>query len=453
MDIITWPFVLAICSLVVCVLFVSSARIGLDSTPGEWVGILLVGSLGYLAVTASNILTTMLVLGFLDIVEFAILLFSQTEKNHMDSELRVFIWRISGLTIFLAAFGWQFSLTGLSGDWRVLQTGPVYLMLAACAIRIGLVPTILLRSSPRLSQNGLASISSLVGFLTVFAIIIQLPYHPFISIWKVIILIYLFVTAFSASIKSLRSPNSNDPIIDLQITAGSLIFASYILGFSSAGIALSISFVTLGTILLLEYPISIFSKVLGFLALIGFSGLPFTPNITGFLGFGLSRDFPGVIFIIPVTVFLFSSIRILFRKTTIENPLAERWTGILSPIGLVFPIITSWIVFLNSIPGQSLFQISIPAMLAVFICIALFVNIRFAIFDFYAMINKIFGFFPVLNPSYTLIIVGIRKTLITSIQVPVNIIRTLFEGDGGVLWSVLSLVLIITVIRTLGFTP
>lgn len=453
MDIITWPFVLTVCSLVAGVLLVSSARIGLDSTSREWAGILLVGSLGYLGVTASNILTAMFVLGSIDLAEIAVLLFSPNGNTDTQSELKYILWRISGLTLFLVAYGWQFSLSGLSDEWRTLQTGPVYLMLAACVIRLGLQPIPALSGSPRSSQNGLYVLRNLVGSLTVYAIIIQLPYYPVASIWKIVILVYLLITAFSSSIMITRNQNTRELLTSWQIAAGSLVCAVYVLGYSSAGIALSISLIILGAILSLGYPINIFSRILGFLALLGFSGLPFTPNVSGFSGFGLTREFPGVIFLIPVTVMLFVSIRVLLRKPTIENALAEQWTGILSPIGLVLPIITSWVIFLNGAPGQPIFQISIPALLAVFVCMGLFVIIKLNIFDFHLLAKKVFGKFPTWKPSYTSLFEIGRNSLGTAVQSPFNFITNLFEGEGGVLWSVLSLLLIITVIRTLGLTP
>lgn len=452
-NIITWPFALTICSLVAGVLLVSSARIGLDSSPREWVGILLVGIFGYLGVIASNILTAIFVMGFIDVVEIVILLYSPSGNSETQSQLKVILWRIIGLTLFLVAYGWQYALSERSDEWLTLQTGPVHLILFACAIRLGLFPTLGLSGVPRTSENGFYVLRSLIASMMVFAIIVQLPFFTFSAIWKIVILVYLLITATSAAIVVAVNQNHGLLLSGWQIAAGSLICAAYVLGYSPADIALSTSIITLGAILFLEYPINLFSRVLGFTALIGFSGLPFTPNILGFSGFGLSRDFPGILFLIPVTLLLFSSIRILLTKKSIENTAAERWTGILSPAGLIIPIISVWVVFLNGIPGNNLFQVSIPALLAVFVCIGLLVITKFNIIDLKFITANLFRKLSDLVYSLSAIIEIIRKSLKTAIQFPFILVINLFEGEGGILWAALSLILIMTIVRSMGLVP
>jgi hypothetical protein len=203
----------------------------------------------------------------------------------------------------------------------------------------------------------------------------------------------------------------------------------------------------------LDYPNNKLSKILGVLAVITFSGLPYTPNVAGLNAFGLSLDFPAAIFIIPVAFLLFSSIRILFEKNFVVNPNAEKWTNILAPVGFVFTIFSSWINFVFGFGTQGGNLISIAGLLASFICMGLFVNNRFNLIDFSVIRDRMNQSLPNIlltsgNRFYS--VINVTKSLFV---VPIQFISNLFEGEGGVLWSVLSLVLIITVIRTLGLTP
>ncbi|HEX7557392.1 MAG TPA: hypothetical protein VF338_12255, partial [Leptolinea sp.] len=430
-DIINWPFVLSICGIVAGALITSSFRIGLDSSNAEWAAVLAFGALAIFGCIASNILTILFILGFVDLLELALIFFSKYEEDSVSSNLKFMIWHIASLIIFVAAYGWQMSLTGTADDWNSIQLGPGFLIFAGCIIRLGLIPFFNLIGNPKKTPDGLYVTRNLTGFLIVISLILQLPFHPIESQWKPIILVLLLITAIAASYRIARNEKRLNQIVMWQVLIGSLISSEYILGYSGGGIFLAITIVSLYLILNLNYPVSAFSKTLGIISLVSLSGLPFTPNSTGFSGFGWIGGFPGFTFLFPIIFIFYSSIRQILEKKNPENPLAERWSSIIAPAGLIIPVITPWVVSLFWQPETHGLQISTPALIVTFAGLGLFLIWQLKLFDF-ERITKIIGpkYLVLSNKSFSFI-TDISFSVDELVHTPFNFITNLFEGDGG----------------------
>ncbi len=81
--------------------------------------------------------------------------------------------------------------------------------------------------------------------------------------------------------------------------------------------------------------------------LLGLSGLPFTPNDNGLAGFGMVGSFPGFLFLFPLIFLFYSLVRAILEKEDLDNPMREQWAALVSPIGLLFPMVTPWIISLT----------------------------------------------------------------------------------------------------------
>ncbi len=450
-DIITWPFVLSVCAIVIGAIITSSARIGLDANCREWSSILLLGVLGIFGCIASNILTVTVVLGLFDLVDIAIIFITGQSNGAFSENLKHVAWRLISLIIFMTAFAWENSLTGAGDDWKSLLPGPGYLILAGCMLRLAFLPSLKLTGLPRKSANGLFVSRVIIGFLISTAIIIQLPFQQGESLWKNVLLIYLLVVALIGTFWLIRNREREQPIA-WQLFAGSLVCAEYLYGFSAAGIFFSISIIAIAELFILEYPISLFTKGVGVLAIIGFSGLPFTPNNTGLAGFNWNGQVPGFLFLLPAILVFFSFINNLKRKESMVNPMGERWASFLSPTGLIIPVITPWVISFNWLPNGMGLNISIQAIIMTIAGSALFLATILHLFPSLILPERIMS---VVNQS----IKPVKALLPKNENLPEEVIKQpykfvteLFEGDGGILWAILCLVLVITILRSLGLS-
>jgi hypothetical protein len=448
-DLIIWPILLTILAVANSALITSSARIGLNASCWEWSGLLMLGALGYLACISSNVLTGILALGLFDLVDIVILLFSgNTIRDIRQNTLHVF-WRFSSLFLLLTSFAWNSSFPKATGEWESLQAGPALLVFAACFLRMTVWPSIKIGGLPRTSLNGLFYTRLFLGLLIACSIVIQLPTFSASVTTRYLLLSYLLLVLFIAVFWLIQNREEVRPVA-WQVLIACIVSAEYIYGFSASAILFVACIIPVTLILFLDYPTSRFSKGIGFLAILAFSGFPYTPNNSGLAGLSLIGQIPGILFIPGAIAVFFFMIKDVLQKEYTGNPNGERWTIAFAPLGLILPLVSPWIIAYLWQPNPLRFNISIQAMIMALSGIGIFIAIKFHIFEF----NK--SFEPITEKIHV-----VKKRLGNTIpekitfdssiiESPFNFIVTLFEGEGGFLWALLCLILIITVISTFG---
>jgi hypothetical protein len=452
LDIINWPIVVSICSVVAGVLIVSSARIGLDSNYWEWAVILGLGALGALGSMASNIFTTVLILGLFDTVELFTVFYTSKYGWQKIDHLRYSLWSFLSLFLFISAYAWQSSSGGVMDDWKSMMPGPGGLILAGCMTRMILVPYKRITGYSYSSTNGLLITRFIINLLISAVIVLQMPVLTGTSTGKNLVILYMFLVALTSAVWIFQNKTEDQPTA-WRVFAGSMIFAEYLYGFSASGFYFTITVISLFQMLLLIYPTSRFTRVLGLLAIIGFSGIPFTPNNSGLAGFIRAGSIPGFIFLIPAIMVFYSSLKNLWQKASLENPMEERWARYLSQSGLLIALINPWLIAVIWLPDAMRLNISIPAMIMTIAGTSLFLAEKTRIIDFKEIVVRIKTLTDRLIKGKTGELLKILSTANVQselIQKPYNFFVNLFEGDGGVIWAILCLVLVITVLSSLG---
>lgn len=452
LDIITWPFVVTVCSAIAGALIVSSARIGMDADFREWAGILGLGAIGVLSCMASNILTAILVLGVFDIIVLFTVLYTAKHNAQTVDHLRYSFWSLISLLLFLIASAWQSSTGTAADDWKSLMPGPGSLILAGCMARMVMIPSKKITGYSYNSTNGLLITRFIVNILISTIFVLQIPVLAGTSTGKNIAIFYVFIVALASAVWIIRN-KSEDQLSAWRVFAGSMICAEYLYGYSASGFYFTITFIALMQIGLMIFPTSRFTWVLGLLAIIGFSGIPFTPNNSGLAGFNRVGSPPGLIFLIPAIMMFYSSLRNLWKKEGLENPMEERWARFVSQSGLIISVINPWIIAMIWLPDAMRLTVSIPAMIMTLAGTALFLAEMTHIFSFKDIFNRIKSIANRLTIKKTeelSLLISTLKIQNELLQKPYDFLVNLFEGDGAVIWAVLCLVLVITVLRGLG---
>ncbi|HEX7557319.1 MAG TPA: hypothetical protein VF338_11890, partial [Leptolinea sp.] len=295
-DMIIWPILLTILAVVNSALITSSARIGLNASCWEWSGLLMLGALGYLACISSNVLTGILALGLFDLVDIVILLFTGNTKSDIRQNTLHIFWRFTSLFLLLTSFAWNSSFPGATGEWETLKAGPALLVFAACFLRMTVWPSIKIGGLPRNSLNGLFFTRLFLGLLVACSIVIQLPSFTASVTMRYLLLSYLILVILVGVFWLTQNRDEIRPVA-WQVIMACILSAEYIYGFSASAIIFVTCIIPVLLILFLDYPINRFSKVIGFLTILAFSGIPFTPNNSGLAGLGLVGQIPGILFI------------------------------------------------------------------------------------------------------------------------------------------------------------
>lgn len=453
-DIISWPMVMTVFAAINGALIVSSARIGLDSNEREWAGILLLGALGISACLSDNLMTSIIIIGLFDLLDLLIIL-----SHNDDSENSVHIlihssWRLISIIFLMAAYAWQLSFPGYTDAWKSIQPGPGNLILVVCIIRFTLFPALKITGYPRFSKNGIFVVRIIVGFLIAASILLKMSYHPAESVARNLLLGYLWITALISSVWLLRN-SEETKAIGWLVFSGSILCAEFVYGFSASGILFSITVVVLIQIVLLVYPVGRYSKIFGILGAAGFSGLPYTPNNTGLTGFSWIGYIPGFIFLFPAILAFWSFFRTLFEKKSVENLLAERWSNFVAPSGLILPVITPWIITFSWLPNPFQFQLSIQALIITFGAIGLNAAEKMKLFtieNFVMRYKHLINNFRDRVEVYPILFSTRQPSIVELLQKPVFFVTDLFEGDGGIIWAVLCLVLVVTILKSFGLS-
>lgn len=444
-DIIVWPAILMVLAVVAGTILASAARIGYGATNEEWAGILLVGVLGIGACASQNVLTVLIFLSIFDFLELYITLSSKEQKK---GNFLFLFWRFLSLFTLFAVFAWSTTDTKNLNNWETLLPVPTLLTLLACIMRLGIFPTKILSGELCNIGNGLDLSRNLIEFIVSATIVLQLPVIKDNQFTLSIILIYLLISGI-LSLFQIKIQSTGFTSAFWLSTGGAIICAEYLYGFSASAIFFLVAFVQLVFILFQPTRSRKATTVIVVLAILSFSGLPFTPNNFGLNGFGLSGSIPGFLFLAILIPFFYLLLSKFFevRKEIIN---IERWAETIAPIGSVILMASSWLVFLIWQPNSKKYYLSIQTIIMTIGGTAIFLAVRYKLFNPEPELRKIAIIYQhfldrIPLPRYT-----VFKSVYTVINKSYFFLINLFESDGGILWSILCLVLIITIINGTG---
>jgi hypothetical protein len=447
-DLIIWPMVLSILAIVNGTLISSASHIGLDADSREWASVLLLGVIGISACVSQNVITALVLISLFDMADLVITLYS---AKHEKANFTFLFWRIASLILFFAVYSWNGLDSRNTNDWETLQPVPAQIALIACIIRFGLSPVIGITGHPRRTSKGLETARLIIGFIITSSIIIQLPVFSSSIAGKISILSYLLLSILVSIARLIKGPPEAEAKC-WQIIGGALICAEYIYGYSASAIMFLTAFVPVMFIILQPFKKGRFFIVVGIIGILGFSGVPFTPNNSGLNGFGLAGQIPGIFFVILLIPIFYQMIKSIFFYTTDTNPNIEQWASGMAPIGALLVIISSWFIFFLWQPNSRAFSLSIQSIIMVIGGIGVFLGEKFHLFDIKPVTLKVRGFLASRREKIRLPENMNFSKSVDFVERPILFITQLFEGDGGILWAVLSLALIVTIISELGLS-
>lgn len=455
LDSVSWPLMLALCAVQTAVIITDSSHLDEIPSPAIWSGLFLVYTVGFLAVLNSSIIAILLVWSLVDIIEFMVLIPTAISSQKVNEIVVSFAVKILGL--FFLIFGLLISYEQgmpLRIGQEVNSVG--FIVLISVGLRLGVIPFNLPLVSGSAIRRGLGNSIRMVSVATSIVVLLRLPmgsFDPGVQGW---LLTLTAIGILFGSIMWYGSLSELDGRPYWIVTMAGLAIYSSVNGNQIATLAWTLALILSGSVLFLYSDRGKRLTIIPLLAVIGVTGLPFTPSTIGWEGIIL----PGVLFR-NIVMILSVSIIILgyLRHATDSDSLLmkkEKWIWITYPLGLLILILTQWLIFLVSDLKWYLSGILYGSIVAFLLPIIFFFLIRkyFHQSEYAEFLKRVLtpiGDFIIRFLSFRWLY-NLIWTILGVVQRIVNIFTNILEGQGGIVWVIVFLVMIITLISSGDFS-
>lgn len=451
-DYLNWPYMVAVLGICVAALLTDTTRADPGINPYSWVQTVSITGLNLFAILAANPLTMAIAWMVTDLVELFTLL-----GLPKSTELGLKIISLFGIRI-LSTF---MLITATSIAWQgqpfagfdVMQPNASFIFLIAAGLRLGVFPLNLpFLDSPELRQSA-GTLFRLTPAASALVLIAHLPAgllifnQDLLNIAQVLTLI----AAFYSSLMWLTRKTSYEGRLYWMVTLSAFAIQSALNGHPEASRVWGLGLLLSGSLLFLFNPPIRRIRFLPLLGLLGFIGLPYTLAASGWEG--LLPDTFGFTSAILITTHAFlvlGYIRYIIAADSTVTGL-EKYARITFPLGLVTLIQTILLLGLIGWPGVLLIgNLSGSLGSLALVLIGLFVGWRIGFHTetealtqkvpFYRLLSIVFDFLrKALSLSW---LSGLVRRFFISLSGLLGFFSQILEGDGGILWSMVFLLVL-----------
>lgn len=400
---------------------------------------------GVLAVSAENPLTLLLAWSAIDLFELITMLRSTEGESQSQAAIIAFAVRLAGTGLVLWA-----NLVSISGgtplDFRSIPPASGIFLLIASGLRLGVLPLHLPYRKDNVIRRGFGTALRLVSAASSLALLARIPASAMNSFLTPFLLILAAIAAWYAGWMWFRS---SDEILGRPfwiLGFASLAVAESLRGNPAGSTSWGVALILCGGVLFLFSARRRSILWLPFLVLWALSTLPF--SLTG-PAWNYSDTFSALIIIpfLPAQALLMAGfIRHALHPGETSLELQEKWVKGIYPTGLLFLVSVALLLGFWGWPGArtiGLWWLSMVVILLVagFTILEGRFLVRMPIGNpsgHWSQIFRLERFYSLLNGLYNLF----RRIA--------DVITGSLEGDGGLLWSILLLVLILSILSSQG---
>ena len=459
LDYQSWPYLLSLMTITLAVILTDAARTRDETTPRTWSASLIISALGLLAIQSGTALTLMVIWVIVDFFELIHLLLSTESPTFNARIVLSFAVRTSSILILFFAIirGWQFNANLNLGQ---IPTNAGFFILLAAGLRLGVLPLNLpFLQEPKLSR-GTGNIIRLAPVASSLCLLARLPADLFpenLSGWLPFLNSLLALAALYAAFRWLSAPDEIQGRPFWIVGWAALSTASTINGIPASSIPWGVALLLPGSLLFLYHPRIQRINFLLYLGLIGLVGLPYTTLASGWEGLVANG--------VTLWTFLFLLAHGILVLGYINRALQpggeprtlESWARLVYPLGLIIIIQAMAILAFVGWPGsRTLGRWWLAAISNGLIIITVIFVRRFGINPPYIQLPTSSTFtrvvnwiLPRLEPIFRLdwFYQALWK-VVNLIGSMIKAISSIIEGDGGLLWTVLLLVLLISLLTS-----
>lgn len=457
LDTISWPYIFGLISLDVAVILTASARLRPGFNPRVWAVILAITGLAIVACVANSPIAIVLAWTVVDIMELIVLLATVEKPEFNWQIILAFGVRVTGTFVVI----WAMIASRSQGEVLSLSTLSTKLslyFLLAVGLRLGVFPLHLPYNREKLLRRGLGTIIRLVSPVCSLVVLNRLPSVALPFQWVSILIFFSVATALYGALLWVNSEDELSGRPYLLLTLASFAIASTIREQQQASAAWGTALIFVGGLLPLYSARSKSILVIPLLGILGLSGLPFTPAAGGWSGLISAHfGFVDTLFILAHLLLLEGYLRHVFLSGESFKYL-EKWVHFVYPLGLSVLISSHWIV--GVLGGNNLLTagvwwagiISSSLAVGLWMLIVRVIRPRLLAQEGVSrflnvgriIINALERFFQF---NWLFQIFGFVFHLIQRL---VLVISNILEGQGGILWTCLLLVLLFSILNQGG---
>lgn len=446
-DQVSWPFALALSTLALAVILTDVAR-EFEAEASSWAASLGLAALGIATIYSGNPLTLLMGWAALDLAELIFLLQRLRTDVERQQAVAIFSTKVGGIFLYLYA-----QIVAISQGFRVefggIPQSSILFLLLAVSLRLGIVPLHMPFWRVPPVRRGIGTIvrlvspaASLVFLARIAAGGTQSNQAQLLFILSSLVAIYAGFVWYNA-----KDELAGRPFFILGMAA--LAFGSAIRGHPAGSLAWGMSLIFTGGFLFLY---STRNRIMRLLAMVmGASAiaLPFTPSWHGGQLYSAPFSLWQLLFLFAHVQILAGYIRHSWRAGE-DLSKTERWVRFFYPVGLFVLVISSFLAAWWSghlVPGLS-WSLSLASLLPAFLVLGL--GIARIYWD-----RKI----PSMPPGVR---IGMRNVFslgwfyaflgwgFRQIGSVISFVTLILEGEGGVLWALLLLTLLVAFLTGRG---
>jgi hypothetical protein len=434
-DGISWALAAGVVALTVSILLTVVTR-PVFTNSLSWAGTLTLGGMGVLAVTANNPLTLLLIWALLDLTELLSQISSVNGEKNSERVVISFSTRALGIALLL----WAYIESFASGNTFAFQSMPinasVYLVIAA-SLRLGVLPLHLPYSSDSSIRRGFGTALRLIGAVSTLSVlgrveIIATGFTPFL-------MILVAAAAIYGGWMWLRSPDELNGRPYWMIGIASLSVIAALSGNPIGAVAWACALIFVGGALFLS---SVQITWLSRAMLVGvwsLSSLPFSLTASVWQGStGFILPFAVAAQALLIAGFVRHALRISNSESFNDQP---GWAKAVYPAGIMLLIVMQILLGFIGWDGALKFGNIFIAIIASFLTLGLVWGTRrFRIFN-PVRAHWVASAGSGINNLYQ----GLWSVYRGLARLGQSITEAL-EGEGGIMWTLLFLVLFISII-------
>jgi hypothetical protein len=444
LDEISWPFVITLVTLVLAVILTDVVRVERTRWTA-WAGSLAISALGIFAVMAGNTLTLLLAWAALDLAEFVLLIVQILRSEVRERIVLTFSARVAGIMLLIAAsISAQSSGGGLNFTAATAQTNLLFIL--AAGLRLGVLPLHVPFLEDTHLRHGLGTILRLVPAAAGLVLVVRAAPGGVSTTALPYLYLLTGLAALYAGISWMNAPNELDGRPFWILGGASLAIAATLQAQPQASLAWSITTLLGGGLIFLA---SVRHKRLLPLLLLGVlatSMLPFTPTWPAIKQYTTGINAISVVFLLAQSLFLVGYLRHAMRP--VANPASyERWVWLIYPLGLsLLPAVLFLNAYWNgSVPqGMQELRQAWPTIVLLTLSSLFIAAWRRGLHLPSGLVTSLQRFFS-FNWFYRLVW-GIYQQL----SRVVAFLNLILEGEGGILWTLLLLALLLSLLIERG---
>lgn len=441
-DGIAWAFTLSLVTLCLAILLTAVVRSNFPR-PISWMGTLILTSLGILAVLADNPLTLVLLWAAIDISELIAQMRVVKDPALSERTVVAFASRATGTFVLL----WADMVSVANGQALDFRSAPpqagLYLVLAA-GLRIGVLPLHLPYSAESSLRRGFGTGLRMISAASSLILLARIPSTSLASPVTPYLLILVSLAALYGGWQWLRAPDELTGRPFWLIGMGSLAVAAALRANPVGAAAWGCGLILAGGALFLSSEQNTWLTRVLFIGAWGISGLPFSLTATGWnsgivppvLGW-LSWPVLIAAHAMLVAGFLRHSLRRTTRGSSEDQPV---WAKNVYPIGISLLLLV--LLLLGVFGWEAALQFGnwfVAALTSVLIVGLIWLTPQLQI------LNPIRAHW--VRPANTSWLDWVYQALWYVYQQlgrASNVISTVLEGESGVMWTLLVLVLFVS---------